>query len=473
MRFDGPVDGRRGGARDLFVPCDSQLNAKRPEMAILACCDRFRWINPQHIQKTSSERHPGPHSRNTAQKSQRGHFLKASHWTINLARDCDLPLYLTLTFSSLVDQKSSFKFPQNAWSNKSTMFFNARFTLLAAVSIAVCAAPARRPGSVIAARHVSLKLNKRQQDQSYFSVKNRRQAASPDVQALAGHVNITTPSNGTDVTMGYLLANTTSNPMTLDASSLNWTPLSLLQQNDTHCVLQLLVNNSTAPLCATYTRAAVKAEPITMRDCDPENSQTNSSQIFRCDKDLASNAIIIKPVWLNDSMATAASQAVDDDGTDDSAQDDDVDDSDDDAADVDRRDDVQPPIMNVKLKFIPDPPTQVAQAAQATLPSSSAEPTVTTTVTVYASSLPSSTLDVQDQSSSAATSSSIAPFVAQAAQPTSSSISASISTLSTVADLSTSSSTSSYPSAVTEQAEAVFVGAAPRSGSYARQWRVL
>ncbi|KAJ7062405.1 hypothetical protein C8F01DRAFT_1082904 [Mycena amicta] len=79
--------------------------------------------------------------------------------------------------------------------------------------------------------------------------------------------------NGDDgrIKVGSLFANTTSTPMTLEGSRSKWTALWLVPSDDTHCSLQMLLDNH--PLCATYETTETNPQPLTMTECGKTNGQ--------------------------------------------------------------------------------------------------------------------------------------------------------------------------------------------------------
>ncbi|KAJ7055671.1 hypothetical protein C8F01DRAFT_1319602, partial [Mycena amicta] len=79
--------------------------------------------------------------------------------------------------------------------------------------------------------------------------------------------------NGDDgrIKVGSLFANTTSTPMTLEGSRSKWTALWLVPSDDTHCSLQMLLDNH--PLCAMYETTETNPQPLTMTECGKTNGQ--------------------------------------------------------------------------------------------------------------------------------------------------------------------------------------------------------
>ncbi|KAJ7065505.1 hypothetical protein C8F01DRAFT_1125816 [Mycena amicta] len=307
--------------------------------------------------------------------------------------------------------------------------FNAHFTLLA-VSLAslsvlpdvqAIAIPTRH-GRHPAARRVPLPLRARHGDGpkpmkravgesrrgKFLKATTKRQQApfSQTPEGQRGRVDLMT--SGTDDKVGSLFANTTSTPMTLEASRSKWTALWLVPSDDTHCSLQMPLDNH--PLCATYDTTETNPQPLTMTECGKTNGQT-----FGYDNSTG----VLVPIWSSQSSTVYGRD-------------------DDDSAYEERRDTQQ--TTSVTLKFVPAADSAMQQVAP-TSASSSLEATTTVTVTVSASD------------SSASVSSTVAPFVAQALASSSSSDSASSSSLSSASSSSASDpSSSSTPAPFVAQA---------------------
>ncbi|KAJ7056512.1 hypothetical protein C8F01DRAFT_1309529 [Mycena amicta] len=98
--------------------------------------------------------------------------------------------------------------------------------------------------------------------------------------------------NGDDgrIKVGSLFANTTTTPMTLEGSRSKWTALWLVPSDDTHCSLQMLLDNH--PLCATYETTKTNPQPLTMTECGKTNGQ-----IFGYDNSTG----VIVPIWSSQS----------------------------------------------------------------------------------------------------------------------------------------------------------------------------
>ncbi|KAF7303900.1 hypothetical protein MIND_00620200 [Mycena indigotica] len=246
------------------------------------------------------------------------------------------------------------------------------------------AIPVRR-----SARHVPMPLLQRNSGgQKVLKMKKR---SSPD--GIPGHIDITSMSNGVETKKGYLLANTTQEPYTLDASPTEFTQLWLFPSDENHASIHLPLNNST--LCACYDPHPVAPEPLTLRDCDLCSS--DGSTVFAWNR----TSGVVAPIFQQNDTAPAPPP-------------------------LDRRQTQEPP-MSVTLKFRPDTAeTKAAQAA--TVPSSSLDATTTTTtVTVYTS----------------LSSPSPSPMLAQAEEPTT--------TITTTVTLSASQSTPSASALATEE----------------------
>ncbi|KAF7289471.1 hypothetical protein HMN09_01341100 [Mycena chlorophos] len=260
----------------------------------------------------------------------------------------------------------------------------------------------------------------------------RRQATVPSGQS--GRVRITTVSNGTDQTLGYLIANYTPTPPILDAASENASQLWMQNLDDDRCSIAMPFNGTI--LCASYDPTAATPQELSLIEC----TSNSPNQTFNYDKQTGT----IKPIWsINNETASsppAAGQA-----------DDEADDCDDNA--VERRDNSQSqsPPMSVTLHFIADgQPTPQAAA------------TFSASTSLSSPALSSSR---SSPTSSSASASVATPIVAQAAAPSTYIANSFASVSSQALAASSVVSSSNVPNsqategvvAPVEQAEAVFV----------------
>nr|GAT53504.1 predicted protein [Mycena chlorophos] len=260
----------------------------------------------------------------------------------------------------------------------------------------------------------------------------RRQATVPSGQS--GRVRITSVSNGTDQTLGYLIANYTPTPPILDAASENASQLWMQNLDDDRCSMAMPFNRTI--LCASYDPTAATPQELSLIEC----TSNSPNQTFSYDKQTGT----IKPIWsINNETASSPSAA--------GQADEDADDCDDNA--VERRDNSQSqsPPMSVTLHFIADdPPTPQAAATFSA-----------------STSLSSSDLSTSQSSPTSSASASVrTPIVAQAAA-SSTYIANSFASVASSQPLAASSvvSSSSVPAsqasegvvAPAEQAEAIFI----------------